>query len=195
MRTAQIERKTNETDIQVSLNLDGSGKSDISTGIGFLDHMLDHLAFHGMLDLTVKAVGDLEVDAHHTAEDCALAIGQAFDQALEQRLGINRVGSAFVPMDETLAHAALDFSGRPSCVLDVEWSAPMLGTLPTELIDHFFQSFSVTARATVHARILYGRSDHHKAEALFKALGRAVRQAVEPDARRAGSVPSTKGIL
>jgi imidazoleglycerol-phosphate dehydratase len=195
MRTAQIERKTNETNIQVSLNLDGSGKSDISTGIGFLDHMLDHLAFHGMLDLTVKAVGDLEVDAHHTAEDCALAIGQAFDQALGQRVGINRVGSAFVPMDETLAHAALDFSGRPYCVLDAEWSSPMLGALPTELIEHFFQSFSVTARATVHARVLYGRSDHHKAEALFKALGRAVRQAVEPDARRAGSVPSTKGIL
>ena len=195
MRKAEINRKTSETSIEVQLDLDGRGRADIHTGIGFLDHMLTHLAFQGMLDLTVQAEGDLDVDAHHTAEDCALAVGQAFDQALQDRSGINRTGSAFVPMDETLAHTAVDFSGRPYCVLDVEWNASMLGTLPVDMIEHFFQSFSTAARATVHSRVLYGRSDHHKAEAMFKALGKAVRHAVELDQRRAGGIPSTKGVL
>jgi len=195
MRKATINRETSETRITVELNLDGSGKSSITSGIGFLDHMLTHLAFHGMLDLTLKAEGDLEVDAHHTAEDCALALGQAFDQALQARAGIARVGSSFVPMDETLAQMVLDFSGRPYCAFESQWNTPMLGLLPSEMIEHFFQSFAASARATVHARVLYGRNDHHKAEALFKAMGRAVRQAVEIDRRRAEGIPSTKGIL
>jgi len=195
MRKAKVQRKTNETDILVELNLDGSGRCDIATGIGFFDHMLNHLAFHGLLDLSLKAAGDLDVDAHHTIEDCALALGQAFDQALDNRSGISRVGSAFVPMDETLAQVVLDFSGRPYWIFLAEWNTPMLGSLPSEMIEHFFQSFAAAARATIHARVLYGNNDHHKAEALYKALGRAVRQAVQLDNRRGQAVPSTKGVL
>ncbi|MBN1265291.1 MAG: imidazoleglycerol-phosphate dehydratase HisB [Anaerolineales bacterium] len=195
MRTTRIQQQTSETDILAELNLDGSGKTEISTGIGFLDHMLHHLAFHGMLDLTLKATGDLDVDAHHTIEDCALVLGEAFNKALKDRAGIVRVGSAFVPMDEALAEVVLDFSGRPYCVMDAEFNAPMLGAFPTDMIEHFFQSLAATARLTIHARVLYGRNDHHKAEALFKALGRAIRQAVELDKRRGQAIPSTKGVL
>ncbi|MCZ2123016.1 MAG: imidazoleglycerol-phosphate dehydratase HisB [Anaerolineales bacterium] len=195
MRTAEIFRKTNETDIEIKLNLDGVGKYQIATGIGFLDHMLTHLAVHGLFDLTVKAVGDLEIDVHHTLEDVALALGQAFDQALADRKGIIRMGDAFAPMDETLAHVALDLSGRPYAVIQAEWHSPYVGNIPTTLFPHFFESFAVTARCNLHARILYGRDDHHQAEALFKAWARALDLATQTDARRSGSIPSTKGTL
>ncbi len=195
MRTAAITRKTNETDISIDLNLDGSGKHSIATGIGFLDHMLTHLAVHGLFDLTVKATGDLEVDPHHTVEDVALGLGTAFDQALGDRKGIVRMGSVYVPMDETLAFAAVDLSGRPYAVVDAAWSAPTVGNIPASLFPHFLESFAVTARCTLHARVLYGRDDHHKAEALFKALARALDAATQLDPRRAGKVPSTKGSL
>lgn len=195
MRTAEIFRKTNETDIEIKLNLDGVGKYQIATGIGFLDHMLTHLAVHGLFDLTVKAVGDLHIDVHHTLEDVALALGQAFDQALADRKGIIRMGDAFAPMDETLAHVALDLSGRPYAVIQAKWHSPYVGNIPTTLFPHFFESFAVTARCNLHARILYGRDDHHQAEALFKAWARALDLATQTDARRSGSIPSTKGTL
>jgi imidazoleglycerol-phosphate dehydratase len=195
MRTSTIHRRTNETDITLTLSLDGSGKHDIHTGVGFLDHLLTHIAVHGLFDLTVKAVGDLHIDTHHTIEDTALALGQAFDEALGDRKGIARMGSAYVPMDESLAFVAVDFSGRPYAVTQGQWHGPMIGQVPTTLIPHFIESFAVTARANVHANVLYGRDDHHQTEALFKALGRALDAATMIDPRRAGSVPSTKGSL
>jgi imidazoleglycerol-phosphate dehydratase len=195
MRTATIHRQTKETTIQVTLALDGTGKYEVETGIGFLDHMLAHLAVHGLFDLTVEASGDLDVDPHHTVEDVALTVGEAFDQALGHREGIVRIGSAYVPMDEALAFVAVDLSGRPYAVTEMAWSGPTVGGLPVTLIPHFFESFAVTARANVHARLLYGRDDHHRAEALFKALGRALDAATRPDPRRAGAIPSTKGTL
>jgi len=195
MRTSTISRKTNETDITISLSLDGTGKHDIQTGVGFLDHLLTHIAVHGLFDLEVKAKGDLHIDAHHTIEDVALVLGQAFDQALGDRKGITRMGSFYVPMDEALAFVAIDLSGRPYTVVNAEWHTSMIGTFPASLISHFLESFAVTSRANVHARVLYGRDDHHQAEALFKALGRALDAATMMDERRAGSVPSTKGSL
>jgi imidazoleglycerol-phosphate dehydratase len=195
MRTAQIERKTNETVIKVSLNLDGSGKHAIHTGIGFLDHMLTHLAVHGLFDLELNAQGDLGIDAHHTVEDCALGLGQALDQALADRRGIVRMGSAYVPMDEALAFVAVDLSGRPYWVMDVTWYTPAVGGIDTSLMTHFFESLAASARINLHARVLYGRDDHHQAEALFKALGRALEAAVRLDPRRGLSIPSTKGRL
>ena len=195
MRIADIERETKETSIHIRLNLDGTGQHDVSTGIGFLDHMLSHVAVHGLFDLTVKATGDLEVDAHHTVEDTALVLGQAFDQALGDRKGIVRVGSCYVPMDETLGFVAVDLSGRPYAVTEMDWSAPSVGTLPVPLIAHFFRSFADTARANVHARALYGQDDHHRAEALFKAFGRALDAATRTDRRLEGVIPSTKGVL
>ena len=195
MRTATIHRQTKETTIQVTLALDGKGQCQVNTGIGFLDHMLAHLAVHGLFDLTVEASGDLAVDPHHTVEDVALTVGQAFDQALGDRGGIVRIGSAYVPMDEALAFVAVDLSGRPYAVTEMAWAGPAIGGLPVTLIPHFFESFAVTARANVHARLLYGRDDHHQAEALFKALGRALDAATRPDPRRAGAIPSTKGTL
>ena len=195
MRTAKIDRKTNETEISLTLNLDGTGKYTIDTGIGFLDHMLSHVAVHGLFDLELKASGDLQVDVHHTMEDCALVLGQAFDQALGQRLGIVRMGSATVPMDESLVFVCVDLSGRPYSVVQVEWHAPSLGNIPTSLFPHFLESFAVSSRCNLHARVLYGRDDHHQAEALFKALGRALDEATQIDPRRAGAVPSTKGSL
>ncbi len=195
IRRSKIDRKTEETEISLSLNLDGSGRRSVDTGVGFLDHMLGHLALHGLFDLDLKASGDLQVDAHHTVEDCALALGQAFDQALGERKGIVRMGSAYVPMDESLAFACVDLSGRPYAVVQAEWRSPSVGSLPTSLIDHFLESFAVTARCNLHARLLYGRDDHHQAEALFKALGRALEHAVRLDPRRAGKIPSTKGSL
>lgn len=195
MRTANIKRTTNETQIEIDLNLDGSGIcGSIATGIGFLDHMLTHIAVHGLFDLSVKASGDLHVDTHHTLEDVALVLGAAFDQALGERKGITRMGSFYVPMDETLAFVALDFSGRPYCVVDAEWGPTPVGGIPTSLFPHFLESFAVTSRSNLHARVLYGRDDHHKAEALFKALARALDAATMLDPRRA-NVPSTKGTL
>lgn len=195
MRTAEIKRKTNETDIQIKIGIDGTGKHEISTGVGFLDHMLTHLAVHGLFDLTVKATGDLQIDVHHTVEDVALVLGQAFDKALDDRKGIIRMGDSFAPMDETLAHVAIDLSGRPYAVIQAEWHSPYVGNIPTTLFAHFFESFAVTARCNLHARVLYGRDDHHQAEALFKAWARALDEAAQVDKRRIGSIPSTKGSL
>lgn len=195
MRTSTLHRQTAETEITLSLTLDGTGNHDIQTGVGFLDHLLTHVAVHGLFDLTVKAVGDLHIDPHHTIEDTALVLGQAFNEALGDRKGILRMGSAYVPMDEALAFVAVDLSGRPYAVIQAEWHSPAIGQFPTSLIPHFLESFAVTARANVHARVLYGRDDHHQAEALFKALGRALDAATMIDPRRSGVVPSTKGSL
>jgi len=195
MRTAEISRQTNETQIEIKIDIDGTGEHQISTGVGFLDHMLTHLAVHGLFDLSVQARGDLEVDPHHTVEDVALALGGAFDQALGDRKGIFRMGDCFAPMDETLAHVAIDLSGRPYAVIQAEWHTPYVGNIPTTLSPHFFESFAVTARCNLHARILYGRDDHHQTEALFKAWARALDQATQLDLRRGGVIPSTKGTL
>jgi imidazoleglycerol-phosphate dehydratase len=194
MRTASITRKTNETDITIQLDLDGTGRHEIATGVGFLDHMLTHIAVHGLFDLTVNAQGDLHIDVHHTVEDVALVLGSAFDQALGDRKGIARMASFYAPMDESLAFVALDLSGRPYAVIDAEWGPAPVGDVPTSLFPHFLESFAVNARCNLHARVLYGRDDHHKAEALFKALARALDLATQIDPRR-GSVPSTKGTL
>jgi imidazoleglycerol-phosphate dehydratase len=193
-RTATIHRKTNETDITLSLGLDGAGTHAIATGVPFLDHLLAHVAVHGLIDLSVEAQGDLHIDEHHTVEDVAIVLGQALAQALGDRAGIRRMGHAYVPMDEALAFVAIDLSGRPYAVVDVSFSTPQIGTLGTSLVCHFLESLAVHGRMNLHARILYGRDDHHKAEALFKAVGRALRAAVEPDLRRSG-VASTKGTL
>jgi imidazoleglycerol-phosphate dehydratase len=195
MREAQIHRKTRETDIRIKLNLDGSGQDHIQTGLGFLDHMLRHIALHGMFDLEVACKGDLEIDTHHTIEDCALALGQAFDQALSERSGIKRIASAFVPMDETLARVVVDLSGRPYAVFQAEWQGATIGQMPVTMVRHFFSSFAVASRCNLHAHLLYGKDDHHGAEALFKALGRALDEATQIDPRREGSIPSTKGTL
>jgi len=195
IRKAIAHRQTKETDVQITLDLDGTGQYEVETGIGFLNHMLAHVAVHGLFDLTVRASGDLHVDPHHTVEDVALTLGAAFDQGLGDRAGIVRIGSATVPMDESLTFVAVDLSGRPYCVTEVAWASPTVGGLPVTLMLHFFESFAVTARANVHARVLYGRDDHHKAEALFKALGRALDAATRPDPRRGGTIPSTKGTL
>jgi len=193
-RTASLDRQTNETTISLALNLDGSGRHTVDTGVGFLDHMLTHVALHGLFDLEVKARGDLHVDAHHTIEDVAIVLGQALDRALDNRHGIQRMGHAFVPMDEALAFVALDLSGRPYSVIDASWHTPAIGQMPTSLVAHFLETIAVHGRMNLHARVHYGRDDHHQAEALFKALGRALRQAVALDERRLG-VPSTKGTL
>jgi imidazoleglycerol-phosphate dehydratase len=195
MRTASLQCKTNETEISIELDLDGTGQHNIDTGIGFLDHMLSHIAMHGLFDLTVKAKGDLYIDVHHTVEDVALVLGSAFDQALNDRKGIVRMASCFVPMDETLAFVAIDLSGRPYAVIEAEWGMSPVGNIPTSLFPHFLESFAITSRSNLHARILYGRDDHHKAEALIKALARALDGATQLDPRRAGSIPSTKGSL
>jgi len=195
MRTAEISRQTKETQIQIKLDLDGAGHHETSTGIGFLDHMLTHLAVHGLFDLTIQATGDLHIDVHHTVEDVALTLGQAFDQALADREGIIRMGDGFAPMDETLAHVAIDLSGRPYAVIQAQWHMPYVGNIPTTLFPHFFESFAVTARCNLHARVLYGRDDHHQAEALFKAWARALDIATQIDPRRAGTIPSTKGTM
>ena len=195
MRSAEISRQTNETQIVITLDLDGSGQHEISTGIGFLDHMLTHLAVHGLFDLSAKAKGDLEIDTHHTVEDVALTLGQAFDKALGDRTGIVRISDCFVPMDETLAHVTIDLSGRPYSVVQAEWHTPYIGNIPTTLFPHFFESFAITARCNLHARVLYGRDDHHQAEALFKGWARALDGATQIDSRRVDAIPSTKGTL
>jgi len=194
-RVATIQRRTRETDIRLTLDLDGTGQYTIDTGVGFLDHMLAHVAVHGMMDLELRASGDLEVDAHHTVEDVALVLGRAIDQALSDRAGIVRIGSAYVPMDEALAFVAIDLSGRPYAVTEIPWAGPTVGRLPVTLLPHFFESLAVTARTNIHARVLCGRDNHHMAEALFKAFGRALDGAVQIDPRRSGSIPSTKGTI
>jgi imidazoleglycerol-phosphate dehydratase len=195
MRTATLERKTGETLVQMTLDLDGSGRHAVSTGVGFLDHMLRHVAVHGLFDLTVRSKGDLEIDPHHTVEDVALTLGACLDQALGDRKGIVRMGHAYVPMDESLAFVAVDLSGRPYTVVEGDWSAPMMGQMPTTLVPHFLESLATAGRLNLHARVLYGRDDHHKAEALFKALGRALEMAVRIEPRRSAQIPSTKGVL
>ncbi len=194
-RTAILERNTRETQISLKLDLDGTGRYSIDTGIGFLDHMLGHLAFHGLFDLDLSARGDLQVDHHHTVEDCALALGQAFDQALGDRAGIIRMGSTYVPMDESLAFVCVDLSGRPYTVVQVEWTGPAVGGIPTTLFPHFLESFAISSRGNLHAKVMYGRDDHHKAEAIFKALGRALQAATRLEPRRLEAVPSTKGMI
>ncbi len=192
-RQAAIKRKTSETNIEIELNLDGSGKHEISTGVGFLDHMLTAVSVHSLFDLEVQAKGDLHIDSHHTIEDVGIVLGQALNQAVGDRKGINRVGHAYVPMDEALGFVALDFSGRPYTIFQAEWATPAIGHFPTDLVQHFFESVAVHGRITLHAKV-DGRNDHHKAEALFKALARALRTAVELDPRRT-DVASTKGTL
>lgn len=194
-RIAHIHRLTKETQITLDLNLDGRGRHEINTGLGFLDHLLTHLAVHGLFDLNLHVTGDLYVDAHHSVEDTALVLGLAFSQALGDRAGIIRMASAYAPMDETLAFVAVDFSGRPYAVVQADWSSPYIGNIPTTLFQHFLESFAVTARCNLHARILVGKDDHHKAEGLFKALARALDAATQKDMRRSGNVPSTKGTL
>lgn len=195
MRTATVTRKTSETDVSVCVNLDGTGRRSISTGIGFYDHMLEQLARHGLFDLEIKTVGDLHIDAHHTVEDTAIALGEAFARALGDRAGITRYGHAYVPMDETLARVALDISGRPFLVWRANFTQSRLGEMDTELFWHVFHSFSQAAGITLHAEALYGQNNHHIAEGLFKALARALKQAVALDPRQLGSIPSTKGTL
>jgi imidazoleglycerol-phosphate dehydratase len=194
VRQAKVERTTRESSIVLSLKIDGSGKAQIDTGIGFLDHMLTLLAGHGLFDLEVQATGDLHVDEHHTAEDTMICLGKAFDQALGDRRGLVRTAHSYVPMDESLALVAIDLSGRPYCVFNAEFVTPRLGTLGTDLIFHLFESLAIHARMNLHAQVLYGRNDHHKVEALFKALARALDGATQLDARRQ-DVPSTKGTL
>jgi imidazoleglycerol-phosphate dehydratase len=195
MRTAKIHRKTNETDIRLELNIDGTGRNTINTGLPFFDHMLVQLAVHGLFDITLDAKGDLDVDQHHTIEDVALALGQGFQEALGEKMGIERMGQAIVPMDESLCRVVVDFSGRPYLVINADWEDPRVADIPVTLIEHFFYSFSVTARATLHAQVLYGKDNHHKVEGLFKAFGRALKGAVALDPRRENSIPSSKGVL
>jgi imidazoleglycerol-phosphate dehydratase len=194
-RTASIERRTGETSIELTLNIDGSGMVDIATGIGFLDHMLHLFARHGLFDLKVHASGDLHVDEHHTAEDVCICLGQALDRALGERRGLVRIAHAYVPMDEALGFVAVDLSGRPYCVVDADFVTPRVGQLGTDLIAHLFESIAMHGRMNLHARVLYGRNDHHKVEALFKALGRALDTATRIDERLGGAIPSTKGVL
>jgi imidazoleglycerol-phosphate dehydratase len=195
MRTGTVHRSTNETSIDVTVNLDGTGVYSVSTGIGFLDHMLEQLSRHSLIDLDVMAVGDLHIDQHHTTEDTGLAIGEAIAKALGDKRGIVRYGSAYAPMDETLTRVALDISGRPYFVWNAAFTTQRLGEWDTELIEHWFHSFSQTAGLTLHVECLYGQNNHHIVESCYKALARALRQAVEIDPRKADSIPSTKGVL
>ena len=195
MRTASIKRKTKETDVEVSVTLDGRGESSISTGIGFLDHMLDLLARHSRIDITVKAKGDLHIDHHHTTEDVGIALGQAVKQALGDMRGITRYADVHLPMDEALARVAIDISGRPFLVFKAEFVRDKVGTFDTELVQEWFQAFAMNAGITLHAQMLYGTNDHHIAEACFKGLARALRTAIAIDERAKDEVPSTKGSL
>ena len=194
-RTATVTRKTGETDITIELNIDGTGQADIETGVGFLNHMLHALARHARFDLKVSAKGDLYIDEHHTVEDVGIVLGRALAQALGDRKGITRMGHAIVPMDEALALVAVDFGGRGYFVFDGQFSADRIGQVSTTLIPHFFESMAHEGKLNLHARLLAGVDDHHRAEALFKALARALDMAVQVDTRLAGQVPSTKGTL
>ena len=195
MRTATIKRKTKETDIEVSVNLDGSGVANIATGIGFFDHMLDLLARHSRIDLTVKAVGDLHIDYHHTTEDTGIALGQAVKQALGNMAGITRYAGVHMPMDETLSRVVIDISGRPFLVFKAEFPRHKIGEFDTELVREWFQAFAINAGVTLHVETLYGDNSHHIAESCFKGLARALRIAVAIDPKAAGEIPSTKGSL
>lgn len=195
MRKAEFSRTTNETDIKIAVNLDGLGKAQINTGIGFFDHMLTQIAVHGLFDISIEVQGDIHIDSHHTIEDCGLALGEVINQALDERRGITRMASAYVPMDESLGHVALDLSGRPYTVISAPWTAPTVGNIPTSLIEHFFESFAITCRCNLHARILYGKDNHHMVEALFKAFSRALDTATQIDDRRLNQIPSSKGNL
>ena len=195
MRTATLRRHTNETRIDVSVNLDGTGAYAVRTGIGFLDHMIEQLSRHSLIDLDVRVDGDLHIDGHHTTEDSALAIGAAVAEALGDKRGIRRYGDALSPMDEVLTRVALDISGRPWLVWKTGFTQVRLGELDTELIEHWFHSFAQAAGVTLHVETLYGRNNHHIVESAFKGLARALRQAVEIDPRKADAVPSTKGVL
>ncbi len=194
-RSAEISRKTKETEITVSLNVDGAGKSEISTGVGFFDHMLDQLSRHSLIDMKVRAKGDLHIDDHHTVEDTGIVIGQALARALGERRGIRRYASIDLAMDETLTSAALDVSGRPFLVWNVEFSAPKIGSFDTELVREFFQALSQHAGITLHVNNRYGANNHHVAETCFKAVARALRVATEADPRQPDAIPSTKGSL
>jgi imidazoleglycerol-phosphate dehydratase len=194
-REGTVHRQTAETDVMVRWELDGNGQAQIETGIGFLDHMLAHVARHGRFDLDVRARGDLHIDAHHTAEDVALTMGRALNQALGERRGIRRMGHAIVPMDEALALVAVDLSGRPYTACDLGLKGEMLGTLPTEMVEHVLLSLATEGRFNLHARCLAGSNDHHKVEAIFKALARALDEATSIDARLGDTIPSTKGAL
>jgi imidazoleglycerol-phosphate dehydratase len=195
MRKGRIARKTAETDILVEVDLDGTGRYDISTGIGFLDHMVEQLARHSLIDITLKVQGDLHVDQHHTAEDSAIALGQALAQALGDKGGIGRYGAVYSPMDETLVRVALDISGRPWLVWKARFTQVKLGELDTELIEHWFHSVAQACGITLHIQLLYGQNNHHICEAIFKGFARALRTAVELDPRKGTAIPSTKGQL
>ena len=195
MRQAQVTRNTQETRITVELNLDGTGRSELSTGIGFFDHMLDQIARHGLIDLTVKAEGDLHIDGHHTVEDVGIAIGQALAQAIGDKKGIRRYGHAYVPLDEALSRVVIDFSGRPGLTMHVPFTSGTIGTFDAQLSFEFFQGLVNHAFITVHIDNLRGQNAHHQAETVFKAFGRALRMASETDPRSAGVIPSTKGSL
>ena len=195
MRQATIQRDTLETQITVSINLDGSGQADLATGVPFLDHMLDQIARHGLIDLTVKAAGDLHIDAHHTVEDIGITLGQAFAEAVGDKKGIVRYGYAYVPLDEALSRVVVDLSGRPGLVMDVPFKRAWIGQFDVDLFSEFFHGFVNHAKVTLHIDNLRGENAHHQAETVFKAFGRALRMAVAPDARQANVIPSTKGSL
>lgn len=195
MRRAKISRSTTETSIEVDINLDGTGASDVKTGVGFFDHMVEQLARHSMIDITLRAQGDLHIDDHHTVEDSGIALGQAIAEAVGDKAGIRRYGACLLPMDDALVRAALDLSGRPFLVWDVSMTAPKIGTFDTELMREFFQALSTHGGITLNIAKLDGVNSHHIAEAAFKAFARALREAVEEDPRRAGAIPSTKGKL
>jgi len=192
MREHRLNRETKETNIQLAINVDGSGKRKISSGIGFLDHMLDLFAFHGLFDLELDCKGDLDVCPHHTIEDIAIVLGQALDKALGNRINISRYACCYLPMDECLSRTVIDVSGRPYHVFNANFESPMIGAFPTEMILHFFYSFTMNARMTIHQEIIYGSNDHHKAESLFKGLGRALHESVQ---LTQNCMPSTKGIV
>ena len=195
MRSASVTRKTKETEISVELLLDGAGKADIHTGVGFFDHMLDQIARHSLIDLTIRAKGDLHIDQHHTTEDVGIALGQAVKQALGDMKGISRYADVHMPMDEALTRVAIDISGRPFLVFKAEFVRDKVGTFDTELVQEWFQAFAMNAGVTLHVETLYGTNDHHISESCFKGLARALRTAVTIDPRAAGEVPSTKGSL
>ena len=195
MRTATVQRTTKETDIAITVNLDGRGEYSVSTGIGFLDHMVEQLSRHSLIDIAMTVKGDLHIDQHHTVEDSALALGEAVAKALGDKRGIARYGEAHSPMDETLTRCVLDISGRPHCVWKSGFSQPRLGEMDTELFPHWFASFAQTAGITLHIETLYGENNHHIAESMYKALARALRAAVEIDPRKGDAIPSTKGVL
>jgi imidazoleglycerol-phosphate dehydratase len=195
MRRAEIARRTAETEIAVAVALDGSGAAEIATGIGFFDHMLDQLARHSLIDITVRATGDLHIDDHHTVEDAGIALGQALARALGDKAGIRRYGSAHLAMDDALVRCALDLSGRPFLICNLPFPTAKIGSFDTELVREFFQALSTHGGITLHLDLLHGINSHHIAEAAFKAVAQALRAAVEPDPRRAGAIPSTKGVL